>query len=81
MFYRMVEKASRRWYGNPDCPATPIVSYIEAKGSLRDAQIEAIKTYGKKTDSFWNGTLGCKEKPKRLKIRNICGDESVFIIG
>lgn len=45
MFYRMVEKASRRWYGNPDCPATPIVSYIEAKGSLRDAQIEAIKTY------------------------------------
>ena len=36
---------------------------------------------GKKTDSFWNGTLGCKEKPKRLKIRNICGDESVFIIG
>ena len=34
MFYRMVEKASRRWYGNPDCPATPIVSYIEAKGSL-----------------------------------------------
>lgn len=39
MFYRMVEKASRRWYGNPDCPATPIVSYIEAKGSLRDAPL------------------------------------------
>lgn len=35
---------------------------------------------GKKTDKFWDGTIGSEEKPLRLKIRNICGDESVFVL-
>ena len=33
-----------------------------------------------KTGLFWDGTLACKEKPKRLKIRNICGDESIIMV-
>ena len=33
---------------------------------------------GTKTKTFWNGTISCDEKPLRLKIRNICGDESVW---
>ena len=35
---------------------------------------------GKKTTRFWDGTIRTDNPPLRLKIRNICGDESVFVI-
>lgn len=35
---------------------------------------------GTKTQDFWDGTIKCDQKPLRLKIRNICGDESTFAI-
>lgn len=35
---------------------------------------------GKKTKQFWNGQIECMKKPLRLKIRNICGDESIFLV-
>ena len=33
---------------------------------------------GKKTQNFWDATIQCDCKPLRMKIRNICGDETVF---
>ena len=36
---------------------------------------------GKKNTRFWDGTIRTDNRPLRLKIRNICGDESVFIHG
>ena len=35
---------------------------------------------GVKTKEFWNGAITCDSKPLRLKIRNICGDETVFSV-
>lgn len=35
---------------------------------------------GVKTKEFWNGQIRCDKKPLRLKIRNICGDETVWRI-
>ncbi|MGN1219875.1 MAG: DNA methyltransferase, partial [Candidatus Cryptobacteroides sp.] len=35
---------------------------------------------GTKTGEFWDGTIKSEQKPLRLKIRNICGDESTFVI-
>ena len=35
---------------------------------------------GVKTNEFWDGTIFSKEKPLRLKIRNICGDETIYQI-
>lgn len=35
---------------------------------------------GTKTKEFWNGKISCEKKPLRLKIRNICGDETVWKI-
>ena len=32
---------------------------------------------GKKTRQFWDGTIASKQKPLRIKIRNIAGDETV----
>lgn len=35
---------------------------------------------GVKTKSFWDGTIQIDKKPLRLKVRNICGDESIVEI-
>ena len=35
---------------------------------------------GTKTKDFWDGSIKSEEKPLRLKIRNICGDETVWMI-
>ena len=35
---------------------------------------------GKKTSDFWNATIKCDQKPLRMKTRNICGDETVFVL-
>jgi adenine-specific DNA-methyltransferase len=33
---------------------------------------------GEKTKIFWDGIIHSEKKPLRIKIRNICGDETVF---
>lgn len=35
---------------------------------------------GKPTGQFWDGTICCTRKPLRLKVRNICGDETIFVL-
>lgn len=35
---------------------------------------------GNKTKEFWDGRIRCEKKPLRLKIRNICGDETVWAL-
>lgn len=35
---------------------------------------------GRKTDKLWDGTISADEKPLRMKIRNILGDESIFML-
>ena len=35
---------------------------------------------GNKTQDFWDATITCDNKPLRMKIRNICGDESIYIL-
>ena len=45
MFYKMIERARDRWYASPDCTVTDLIGYMIQQGYLRDAQIEAIKTY------------------------------------
>ena len=34
---------------------------------------------GEKTKKFWDGAIRSEKKPLRLKIRNICGDETEYI--
>lgn len=35
---------------------------------------------GKPTGQPWDGTISCTCKPLRLKVRNICGDETIFVL-
>lgn len=45
MLSNLLSRKVASWFGREDCPARPIVEHICARGFLRDAQIEAIKTY------------------------------------
>ena len=35
---------------------------------------------GKKTNEFWDACIYSEEKPLRMKIRNICGDETIYVL-
>ena len=35
---------------------------------------------GKKTNEFWDACICSEEKPLRMKIRNICGDETIYVL-
>ena len=45
MFYRMIENKRNLWFASEDCTVQALVDYIEKTGQMRDAQVEAIKTY------------------------------------
>ena len=45
MFYSLIEKKRDLWLQSSDCTIRPMLQYIEQRGMMRDAQIEAIKTY------------------------------------
>ena len=45
MFYNIIERKKNEWLSRENCPIISLLSYIERKGRMRDAQVEAIKTY------------------------------------
>lgn len=45
MFYQMITNARNRWFASPQCAVKDLLAYIERTGQMRDAQIDAIKTY------------------------------------
>lgn len=45
MFRDMIQNRCKAWYASNQCTVKEQISYIMARGAMRDAQIEAIKTY------------------------------------
>ena len=45
MFYQMITNARNRWFASSECTAQGIIAYIEKTNQMRDAQVDAIKTY------------------------------------
>ena len=54
MFYKMIQNACARWFIT--CPVKDILRYIKARGEMRDAQFEAIRTW-----LFLK--IGCNSRP------------------
>lgn len=44
-----------------------------------DRHAKVVKN-GVKTQEYWDGTISAGSRPLRMKIRNICGDESIFVL-
>ena len=55
MFYRMIERKRDQWFASGDCTVQTLVDYIVNRRQLRDAQVEAIKTY-----LFLKVACGCR---------------------
>jgi hypothetical protein len=60
------------------------LDYTSAKGKWHSDKEIKIDKKGyvirdsEKTKEFWNGIIVSKEKPVRLKVKNIAGDETVI---
>ncbi len=45
MLYKLIEKKRNEWLNSNECTVSELLKYIEQRGMMRDAQLEAIKTY------------------------------------
>lgn len=45
-----------------------------------DAKTSRMIINGVKTQKFWQGYIVSDERPLRMKVRNICGDETIFLL-
>ena len=45
MFYKLITNKRDKWLQSDECSVQELLAYIQQKGQMRDAQIEAIKTY------------------------------------
>ncbi len=45
MFYKLIEKKRDEWINSSECTIRELLQYISKIGKMRDAQLEAIKTY------------------------------------
>ena len=45
MFYKLIQNKRNLWLAADNCPIRELLSYVISKAKLRDAQIEAVKTY------------------------------------
>ena len=45
MFYKLIENKRDEWLSSSACTVRELLGYIVSRGQMRDAQVEAIKTY------------------------------------
>ncbi|HEY0323589.1 MAG TPA: DEAD/DEAH box helicase family protein [Pyrinomonadaceae bacterium] len=45
MLHTLISQQAKKWLSNSGCPVGQIIEYIQTRGELREAQIEAIGTY------------------------------------
>ncbi len=45
MFHQLIQRKRDLWYQSPHCTVRDLVGYIRQRGMMRDAQIDAVKTY------------------------------------
>ena len=59
-----------------DCSASEGVWHSDAE--VKIDKVGRVVRDGKMTGVFWNGKIDSEQRPLRLKIRNICGDETIW---
>lgn len=61
-----------------DCTSAEGVWHSDAE--VKIDKLGYVILNGQKTSNFWDARIDCREKPLRLKVRNICGDESIIVL-
>ena len=65
-------------YLSLDCTAADGAWHSDSE--IKIDKLGYVARNGEKTKEFWDGAIRSEKKPLRLKIRNICGDETMWEI-
>ena len=65
-------------YVSVDCTSTE--GQWHSNSEIKIDKLGYVILNGKKTKDFWNAKIYAPKQPLRLKIRNICGDETIFLL-
>lgn len=63
-----------------DCTTTEENAPWHSDSEIKIEKDSTITINGRKTSDFWDGTIHSDTKPLRMKIRNICGDETIITL-
>ena len=63
-----------------DCTNSEKQAPWKSDAEIKIDRLGYVIRNGQKTQEFWDATIKCDNKPLRMKIRNICGDETVFVL-
>lgn len=61
-----------------DCTSADTSSPWHSDSEILIDRLGYVRKNGIDTKNFWDGTITSDHKPLRLKIRNICGDETIY---
>lgn len=61
-----------------DCTTADFTAPWHSSSEILIDRLGYVRQNGKETKKLWDGTINSDERPLRLKIRNICGDETIF---
>ena len=63
-----------------DCTASDLNAPWHSDSEIKIEKNSTVTVNGRKTSEFWDGTIHADCRPLRMKIRNICGDETIILI-
>lgn len=63
-----------------DCTAAEKDAPWHSDSEIKIDKVGYVIKNGTKTTEYWDVCIRCDHQPLRMKIRNICGDETVFVI-
>ena len=63
-----------------DCTTTEEDAPWHSDSEIKIEKDSTITINGRKASDFWDGTIHADTKPLRMKIRNICGDETIITL-
>ncbi len=63
-----------------DCSTSDINVHWHSDSEIKIDKHGYVIENGVKTNDYWDACIRCKKKPLRMKIRNVCGDETIFVI-
>ena len=63
-----------------DCTTAEENAPWHSDSEIKTEKDSTVTINGRKTSDFWDGTIHADTKPLRMKIRNICGDETIIML-
>lgn len=63
-----------------DCRTADPDATWHSDSEIKIEKDSTVTINGRKTADFWDGTIHADSQPLRMKIRNICGDETIYAL-